>query len=634
MVKFTETSALRRFRLEPIMVAIFGLAAIALACLYAYFFIFCMFVVYDDEGVMLASLKFFFQGHSLYDELYSCYQPFFFIFYRLVFKLWGVSLCHDSIRLLTIVFWVGGALLNAAIAYRLTSSRLLALFVMTASMLCLNRFAFEPGHPQALAYLIVAATVLLCIFADRVPLHILTFTLCVLTGFLLLVKINIGVFVLLPLGFALAAGSKGRGFVLLQIAIGLVMVSVPLVLMTPRLTDMGFRSDEYRQFYFLVLLTLPIAGVLLVPQFYRPDAVFRLRDWSWGILGGGLATGSVCLIIMLMGTSATGLLNGLIRMPFSQSKVFFYPSPMGMNGMFMALAGISSCCLYAWGSRRWANSSWFHILLFLFKLGYGAMALADFAWNRETPILGFLPLFWQLPFAWLLLTSTGARHHEHQDKFARLALFSIAVMQPLIAYPIAGSQLAVASVLFLVIAAVCLNDAVRMLPLKIKTILCPDSMRLAFGCIAATIILLPLQRPTLLIGEYYASLAPLNLPGASRIRLSQERVSLYQEIVARLARPEVGTFLSLPGLNSFYFWAEKEPPTYLTTWMSLSDSRYQERIWQEANRKQGLMVLRNKEMIHFWVHDRPIDNLPLVRHIDEEFETVYSNCGYELMIRR
>jgi hypothetical protein len=634
MVKFTEPSALRRFRLEPAIVAIFGLAAIAVACLYAYFFIFCMFVVYDDEGVMLASLKFFFQGHSLYDELYSCYQPFFFIFYRLVFKLWGVSLCHDSIRLLTIVFWVGGALLNAGIAYRLTSSRLLALFVMMASMLCLNRFAFEPGHPQALAYLIVAVIVLLCTFTDRVPLHILTFTLCVFAGFLLLIKINIGVFVLLPIGFALAAGSKGRGFTLLQIAIGLVMVSVPLVLMIPRLTAIGLSSDECRQFYFLVLLTLPIAGVLLVSQFYRSDAVFRLRDWFWGISGGVLALGSVCLIIMLMGTSATGLLNGLIRMPFSQSKVFFYPCPMGINGMFMALAGLSTCCVYAWGNRRWANSSWFHILLFLFKLGYGAMVLADFAWNREKPILGFLPLFWQLPFAWLLLTSTGARPHEHQDKFARLALFAIAVMQPLIAYPIAGSQLAVASVLFLVIAAVCLNDAVRMLPLKMKMLLCPSSMRLAFGCIVAIIILLLLQRPTLLIGEYYASLAPLNLPGASRIRLSEERVSLYQEIVVKLARPEVGTFLSLPGLNSFYFWAEKEPPTYLITWMSLSDSRFQERIWQEAKQYQGLMVLRNKEMIRFWVHDRPIDNLPLVRHIDEEFETVYSNCGYELMIRR
>ena len=147
-------------------------------------------------------------------------------------------------------------------------------------------------------------------------------------------------------------------------------------------------------------------------------------------------------------------------------------------------------------------------------------------------------------------------------------------------------------------------------------------------------MLLLIQSPTLLLGEYYASLTPLNLPGASRIRLSKEQVSLYREIAGQLSRPEVGTFLSLPSLNSFYFWAEKEPPTYLITWMSLSDSRCQERIWQEAKQHQGLMVLRNKEMIHFWVNDRPIDNLPIVRHIENEFKTVYSDCGYELMIRR
>ena len=308
---------------------------------------------------------------------------------------------------------------------------------------------------------------------------------------------------------------------------------------------------------------------------------------------------------------------------------------MGADGVVLALAGIVSCCFYAWGGRIWGNSKWFYILLFLSKLGYGAMVFADFAWNREKPILGFLPLFWQLPFSWLLLTSTGIRPGGHsQDKFARLALLVIAVMQPLIAYPIAGSQLAVASVLFLVIAAVCLNDALLMIPLKLRTRLCPVSLRLAFGCIAAIIILLPLQRPTLLIKEYYESLTPLDLPGASRIRLSKEQVFLYREITGQLARPEVGTFLSLPGLNSFYFWAEREPPSRLIGWTILLDDRYQERVWNEAEKHQGLMVLRNREMIHFWLKDMPVDNLPLVRHIEEEFKIVYSSSGYELLIRK
>src|SRR5262245_26677896 len=100
---------------------------------FAYHSMFSTFAVHDDEGYMLISLRDFFRGHALYDQVYSCYQPFFYVFDWLVFKLSGATICHDSVRLLTIALWLLGASLNALMVYRLTSQGLLACLVLAVS---------------------------------------------------------------------------------------------------------------------------------------------------------------------------------------------------------------------------------------------------------------------------------------------------------------------------------------------------------------------------------------------------------------------------------------------------------------------------------------------------------------------
>ena len=74
------------------------LATVAIGLAYAYDSIFSIFRQYDDEGFILISLKSFFQGGALYDEVYSCYQPGFYELNWVVFKLWGAPLCHDTMR--------------------------------------------------------------------------------------------------------------------------------------------------------------------------------------------------------------------------------------------------------------------------------------------------------------------------------------------------------------------------------------------------------------------------------------------------------------------------------------------------------------------------------------------------------
>jgi hypothetical protein len=125
-------------------------------------------------------------------------------------------------------------------------------------------------------------------------------------------------------------------------------------------------------------------------------------------------------------------------------------------------------------------------------------------------------------------------------------------------------------------------------------------------------------------------------------------VQAYRNIVRGLARPEVDTFLTLPGLGSLYFWAQKDPPTGYNVpgWMTLFDDPCQEQIWAAANRHPGLMVVRCARAADFWARGQPIGQRPLVRHIEENFRTASveafttgseasgSRYEYELMVRR
>src|SRR5579872_1132922 len=68
------------------------LAATLIAVGYVYYSIFSLFQAYDDEGYILISLKSFFQGKALYDEVYSSFQPGFYVLHWLLFKMWGAPL--------------------------------------------------------------------------------------------------------------------------------------------------------------------------------------------------------------------------------------------------------------------------------------------------------------------------------------------------------------------------------------------------------------------------------------------------------------------------------------------------------------------------------------------------------------
>ncbi|HEX7894870.1 MAG TPA: hypothetical protein VF447_11815, partial [Terriglobales bacterium] len=206
---------------------------------FVYFKIFSLFQGYDDEGFVLLSVKSFLSGKPLYDEVYSSFQPGFYLFNWLVFAGSGAPVCHDNVRLLTLVLWIVAAGLNGVITHRLTGSGLMALLVSVVTVRALEPFANEPGHPQVLAYTVIATIACLCAFGEALRPKQLACALGALAGMALLIKINIGIFIALPITLLFTAGDPRRPAVAAKAFASILLLIFPVVLWRTQLAVKG-----------------------------------------------------------------------------------------------------------------------------------------------------------------------------------------------------------------------------------------------------------------------------------------------------------------------------------------------------------------------------------------------------------
>ena len=658
--------------------------AVAVATGYAYYSIFSLFQGYDDEGYILISLKSFFQGKPLYDQVYSSFQPGFYVLHRVLFYFWGAPVCHDNIRLLTLIFWLGGAALNGLITYRLTSSALLTLLVSVVSVRCMQPYANEPGHPEALGYLLVAALVALCTCRGSVPRRPLGLAVGGLAGLLLLIKVNVGIFACLPLALMFAAGWKCKLARATQMGLGAIIMGLPVALFRAQLAAQGVprwqlgalvlvglilmgarclnRSAQLPVWVLaliagsvtvmevdsLSVAALPVfsAGLLslsicaAVLAFHARSADERFEGIGWGpeLTGFCVVVGAILAVVLFQGTTFHGLADGFFWWPAKVSTSFQIRLRSNWLGLCLGLVGAAGSFVYLHFSGQPARRAWLQKWIAGGQLIFGIAVLAEFylrvpGSSTLMPVQINLPHFWMLPFAWLVAVPIT---DDEPHAWARSVLLVFAVLQPLIACPVAGTQLVPASLLLPVLAATCLARGLRAICSPLPAVAKTRAWRWAAGALGTLLLLAPFARETIQMRKVYLSRTPLELFGAARIRLTPEEVQAYHQVVAELAPPEVQTFLTLPGMDSFYLWTHKEPPNGLnvSAWVVLLDAQAQERIWQAAVRHPGLMVVRNRSLIRRWVRGRSVEGLPLVRHIEENFKTVAEHGGYELMTRR
>jgi hypothetical protein len=143
-------------------------------------------------------------------------------------------------------------------------------------------------------------------------------------------------------------------------------------------------------------------------------------------------------------------------------------------------------------------------------------------------------------------------------------------------------------------------------------------------------ILLPLRHEQ----AVFRSATPLPLPGARRLHLPEGTAGDLVWVTHQI-ETSCSSFISLPGLNSFYLWTRQEPPTSLNAgaWMFLFDAPTQARIVERVRPIERLCLLRQQGLAQGWQRGRPLPDRPLVDYLSRNFVLLESRGGYEILVR-
>ena len=206
-----------------------------------------------------------------------------------------------------------------------------------------------------------------------------------------------------------------------------------------------------------------------------------------------------------------------------------------------------------------------------------------------------------------------------------MLLSLVAAWQSLQAYPIAGTQTTLATFPLVLAYGVCLSDALRELALwprmASKLSALTRSTRVLSGALAGVALLFVFTHAWCKLPDLrreYARLLPLDLPGSRWVRMNEELTALNQAL-ARYLSAECDTFVSYPGINSLYFWADKRPPTQInsTGWGQLSFAQ-QEKILSSLRTTPRSKLVVTEAMMQSWGTPYADPIRPLVRFVTEE----------------
>ena len=588
-----------------------------------FFSLFSRFALYDDEGCMLITLKYVHEGRALYDEVFSVYGPFSFYFKSFLLGLLGLRAGHDVGRLISFVLLVATVVAAAWLVARLTRSFVMTCLSTLVVLQVLNPVMNDPGHPHDLCGLLMIACPLLASFATTAR----RFTLVVaalgcIGGCLMLSKINIGILMAIALGSSLLMVSKRR-----DVARWFIVVSLPslflavLVLLWPRIDKLWVQA--------LAAVSL-LSLALLLNVCYRVPHVAIASHWHYSVTVAMFLL-SVSLILawgVLCGTSLRGFVDGVILIGLKASK--FYTVPMCY---FLQPWIVPAYIIVALLSLKTIthHRTRFAISLSVFRLSCTLILVRI--------IYGNYFLFPQLamPFSALLLVLPTDRTYDDSESFARTLLAFQAMMAVLIAYPVAGNQVGLASLPASVAVMVIAHDGISALRSQFRVWEgCRAQALASAGRLVVLAALVAFQfDATTRAYDRYQALTPLNLPGARLLRLEPLRVERYQKLTRTLCA-NADMFFTMPGLNSLYFWTQQEPPNgfNITGWMNLLNEPQQQSIIERLKASRSPCVVEIPDLMLFWDPRPAWTTTPLMLFIKNNFKPAASFDGYTLWISR
>ncbi|MSU24618.1 MAG: hypothetical protein EXS32_12455 [Opitutus sp.] len=601
---------MRRLRWLPLLLlaAVIGLAASSL--------LFSTFMIYDDEGYVLLSLKTFTEGGGLYERVYSQYGPFFFLFNQGL-HLAGLQFTNTDGRLLTLVYWLGAAGLCASLVWRVTRSHVTTVFTLGGTYLHLWPMTSEPSHPGGFIVFFTALAAWLGVRWSAAPRKF-ALAMGAIGAALMLTKINVGVLFFAATGawwvLHLDDARWSRRWRVAVAAGALVLLPVAL---------MHKIIDQKWVLMFALAAAMGGGATVLAAARGAPSVA------SWRHLGVLATTAlTVTLLtgvaIMAQGTSFSAMIEGVLLGPLRHPLAYTGPFHWRDGSVLVALGSLT---LVTWvGFERSGRS--------LGAVAAGRLLAAGFylvSWLISWPVAAdnFM-VSYGLVAVWLFVQPLG---EDRATQPARTWLALLVGTQALHAFPVAGSQISWGTFLWVPLLAIGIHDLVR-----VQASSPAPAVRRLRALASVALVLATTAR----CGEFawlgitrVRGSDPLHLPGADALRLP-EHFSTALRLLSRNASAHADLLFSLPGLLSFHLWTGVPPPTTTNTthWFNLLSAAQQEAIRERLAAAPRSCLIVQRDLYDFLLRVHVPTSSPLNIWLQANYESAFALEGYEFWVRK
>jgi hypothetical protein len=578
-------------------VSLFGLLLSLTAS--AWFLLFSTFAPYDDEGYILISLRNFSKYGGLYHLVYTQYGPAFFLIYEAVRSALTMEWDSDSVRVLTLLNWVGTTICCGLIVLNLTRSKVLAALVMILSFIYLIPNVLEPGHPGSMLALFVSVAALIGSKWDIAEWPGAAAAVGAIGALVALIKINVGAFLLIAAVFWILLHrekSSYRRFVLYSL-----LVALPWVLMG--------------RMHFAVIFDFVIIGVFAAME-VMPRTTVAPNALTALIIGTVVISITVLILIMSRGTSLSGLIYGIVLDPMKHASIRYRPV---WWGPFSSTAALGVLAL-AIGLYLRPSSKFFRYGMILGRfLGVAALLVTSVKPFSMAPVnlsygLSVVALC-AFPLRWDNLAIRDARFRQW--------IAIVLVLQSLQAYPIAGSQVSWGTFLLVPLEVIAVKEAWNITASELAIPTPPVVLMRSLGvCLIAMI-----AGRTLVGGvQNFNNGAWLGLPGAGYMSLPIGRVLTFRTLSENV-RAYADQLFTVPGSFSFNLWTGVATPTLenATLWDKMLNFSAQAEIISRLKNDHEAVIIRRPGVVF---------NGDLNTYIESDFEPAFGVNGYEFLVHR
>ncbi len=589
-----------------------------------YWMLFASFAVYDDEGYILLSARDYFARGHLYETIYSQYGPAFYALWDVFQHVIGQPVDHTWARLATLAFWIGTATCCALLVRRQTRSGSLSLFTLAATFLFLYFITDEPFHPGSLICFILAAS--LVITARLIDLKRLSAAAVVVgcTGaFLLLTKINIGVFYFVSVTvWAMTNASSERvRRTITPIAPVLFIVMAGTLMHT-----------LIRETWIQVFLALFAGGAVSLAISTKGEALFTRRHAATFSAAAVVLAFSILFSIWFRGTSAAGLLEGVILGPLRHPGNYSYPVDWRPGSVIVAGLSLVLAGFHRWICRRLSNQAADRLLIGL-RIATGSALVVGFALLINFRAVGAI-FSYVAPLIWIWTIPLQSIETTTGNRATRSLLATILLLQFLHAYPVGGSQESWGVFLFIPLVALGLGD-VRLWLLSRSS---SKTMIFARWSTVSTLLVVVVLAKTSWTAFHarrrYAAGVPLELPGAAQLRLPELQAASYR-ILSINAAVHSDLLFSMPGMFSFNLWTGLPTPTdkNTTLWFTLLNDQEQQAIIDVLERTPRAVVIGQESLLEMMqANHLPMRGI-LWDYVHQHFRRAFRIDGFAFWVR-